>query len=90
MEHKYFLGWVVPMFSYGFYRGMTAEYKAPNDLLTYKLINSTANACFYSSPFGIMKVGALMNRIEIHMLKKDKQKYPFSYEECYSVNNKIF
>jgi hypothetical protein len=86
-----FVYWMVPMYSYGFYRGIQSEYKPPMDLMTHKIMYSTINGVYYTSPWGILKLCHLMNRIEISMFKKNSHKdYPSSYEELFSINKNVF
>jgi hypothetical protein len=90
-EHKFVFGWIVPMFSYGFYRGFMGEYKPPINLVTHRVTCSTINGILYAGPWGIIKLGSLMNRIEIIMFKKNRHEdYPMTYEEFFSVNKRVF
>ena len=44
------------------------------------------NGIVYISPFSIVKLFNLMNRIDIHYNKLDKLKYSSSYEELLGIN----
>lgn len=86
-----YIYWVVPMFSYGFYRGWRTEYKAPIDLTTQKILCSTLNGIIYASPMGVFKLCHLINRVEILLYKKNAfALYPFCYEEIMGDNRNVF
>ncbi len=74
------------MFPYGFYRQWNSNMPEGFDLYGHRICASTCNGIVYISPFSIFKLFNLMNRIDIHYNKRDKLKYPKSYEELFGIN----
>ena len=77
------------MFPYGFYRQQNTKMPEGLDLYGHRLCISTCNGIIYMSPFGIIKIFNQMNRIDIKHNKRDKLKYPNTYEELLGTNYDI-
>lgn len=70
------------MFSYGFYRGLCAEYKPPHDLLGYRVGYSFFNGIFYIfPPYGLFRLFDTVNRADVAWNGKDPKDYPSLYSE---------
>lgn len=78
LSHKIMLG----TFSYGFYRGMTAHYAPPYDLISERVFLSGLNGVLHLfPPYGLLRLAALVNRVEVAVTKKDPAHYPSIYKE---------
>lgn len=70
------------VFSYGFYRGATAQYPPPHDLLSDRLLFGILNGGLYLfPPYGILRLGAAIKRVEVAATQRDPKAYPPIYKE---------
>ena len=78
------------MFSYGFSRELKSTYRAPHDLIGYKIAGSFVNGFLYSiPPYGALKLFHTINRFEVYYYKKDQDKYHSIYNELLGVNKNV-
>lgn len=90
MSANKLLLWVVPTFTYGFYRQSQIEYDS-KDLIVPKIIASTLNGMIYSiTPFSFYKLYNLYERIDIKITNKNPNEYRHSFEEIYGYNENTF
>jgi hypothetical protein len=76
------------VFSYGFYRGATADYRPPFDLIGERVIFSFLNGSLYLfPPYGLFRMGSVINRIHVSVAKKDPKQYPMIYEEVFGLGH---
>lgn len=70
------------LFSYGFYRGYSATYSPPNDLVGYRLALGFFNGVFHMfPPYGLLRLTHIANRAEVAYTGKDPKNYPSIYTE---------
>ena len=83
---------ILPMFSYGFLREARSTYKPPYDLFGYKMAGSFCNGMLYIfPPYGCVRLLYTINRIDVFLNYKERDKYPIIYKELLGENkNFIF
>ena len=75
------------LFTYGFARGMRADYPKEHDVLGTRLVWSFCNGCMYIlPPFTMIKMAETINRIDICLTNKDKRLYTPYYREVMGYN----
>lgn len=83
---KYIPHYMIGMFTYGFIRGMRSKYDEPNNLLGTRIVYSVGNGFIYASPFGLKKIIDTIDRLDVYITDKDKEKYKSIYEEGMGKN----
>ncbi len=79
--------YIVGMFTYGFLRGIRAEYKPPHDIIGYQLGLSVVNGMVYVfPPHGIPRLFDIANRADVYFSGKDPEKYPSIYVELFGIS----
>ena len=86
MWPKYYLRYVAVMFPYGMYRQWRADIQPPYDLYGYRFAGSVLSGCYYSTPYGVLQIFSLMNRVNIHYEGRDPSVYPQPYNEIFGLN----
>jgi len=78
-------------FTYGFVRGMNAQYEPPHDVIGDKVCLSFMNGMTYGvpvyTPYYAIK---LINRIDIKLTGKDPLKHKGDYEDMFCINYNTF
>jgi len=76
-------------FTYGFLRGIRAEYKPPNDVIGHKFAFSFMNGFLYAfPPYGFFRALDTFSRLDIYLSGKDKTKYDDIYTESFGMINR--
>jgi hypothetical protein len=82
--------WCMVMFPYGTYRQWTSVNREPYDLTGHRILSSSVNGIYYASPWGVIKLFDLFNRLDVKYRNLDKEKYKKSYEELIGYNYSTF
>jgi len=80
--------YIIPMFTYGTYRGLRSEYSIQHSSYVYmplgtKIMVSSLNGLIYASPYGVFKILDLIDRIDIYQKNKELEcENQPCYDEC--------
>lgn len=78
-------------FSFGFYRGIRADYQEPYDLIGHRIGHSLVNGMVHVfPPYGLIRATYILNRADVAWNNKDPSKYPSIYSEgAVATNHRI-
>jgi hypothetical protein len=89
--YKLFSYYIVPSFTYGFLRGVNSDLKPPQNVIGTRILFGLCNGMMYATPpYCAYYQFKLINRIDIHIMGKDKEKYKDCYEDMFSNNMNTF
>ena len=86
---KLFFLWSGSMSTYGMYRQYNTTVSEKYNLFGHRLAFSIANGVLYTTPYGIIKMLSLMNRIDIKINKKEPNMYLDCYGEILGYNMSV-